>query len=210
MKKTKIEMISLVIFFGAIWGILEASLGYLLHFIPGFIAGTIMFPIVMFILYKAYKSLGSRKAIFYVAMVAIAIKSINLLMPLPTPFKVVNPMIAMAIESLLVFVVIPMFESKKPATVVSGVLIASIGWRLAYVGYLGINLLATGFLSEQIASFNAGIEFVLYAGLLTAAFALLLVGFSQIKQIKKLDNFKVNPIVSVATLILALVLTLTI
>ncbi|MFW5889519.1 MAG: hypothetical protein ACOCUD_03970 [Bacillota bacterium] len=210
MKKTKLEMLSVVIFFGAIWGILEASLGYLLHFIPGFIAGTIMFPIVMFILYKAYKALGSKKAIFYVAVVAIMIKSINLALPLPTPFKVVNPMIAMALESLLVFAVIPMLESKKPVNIVSGIIVASIGWRLAYSGYLGINLLATGFLSDQIASLNAGIEFVLYSGLLSAAFALLLVAFNQIKAIKKLEKITINPLVSGLTLIIALVLTLTI
>ncbi|MCF7923958.1 MAG: hypothetical protein K9L64_02480 [Candidatus Izimaplasma sp.] len=210
MKRTKLEMISLIIFFGAVWGILEASLGYVLHLIPGFIAGTIMFPIVMFILYKAYKAMGSRKAIFYVAMVALFIKSANLLMPLPTPFKVVNPMIAMAIESLLVFAVIPLFESKKPAKVVTGVVIASIGWRLAYVGYLGINFFATGYLSNQIASFSAGVNFVLLSGLLTALIAMLFVAVSQIKTIKKLDNIRINPIISFATLILAFVLTLTI
>ena len=61
-----LDKISMIVFFGAIWGLVEATIGYALHLLPALIAGSVMFPIVMFILYHAYKSLSSRKAIFFV------------------------------------------------------------------------------------------------------------------------------------------------
>ena len=209
MKNKTWETITKIIFFGAIWGIIEATLGYALHFLPALIAGSVMFPLVMFILYHAYKSLGSRKAIILVGAVAIMIKATNLFLPLLNPAKAINPMIAMFIQSLLAFAVMPMLSSDKVLNKFSGVVIASLGWRMAMVGYYAFNYATTGFMDFRIASFNPAFTFIVTEGLISAVFATGLIYLTNpIKALAKLDRSKINPLISTALLVIALVLTL--
>ena len=58
--RNKKTFISNIIFWGSIWGIMEATLGYLLHWLPQLISGNIMFPIGAAILLLAYKVNSSR------------------------------------------------------------------------------------------------------------------------------------------------------
>ncbi len=209
MKNNRLEVVSKIIFFGAVWGIVEATLGYVLHLVPGYLAGSIMFPFVMFILYRAYKSLGTRKAIFFVAFVAMMIKSVNLLLPFMVPAKTINPMVSMFVESLLVFAVIPLFENKKILVKISAIAIASIGWRLAFVGYQGLNFLVTDYLSAYLQDFSSAFNYVVLQGLLSTVFAAsLLILVNMTKTVTKFDRIKISPIVSVITFALAIVLTI--
>lgn len=211
MKVKDFEFLSKVVFFGAIWGIGEATIGYLLHLLPGYLAGSLMFPFVVFVLYRAYKSLGSKKAIFYVAIIAMMIKSVNLLLPFMPPAKTINPMVSMFLESLLVFAIIPLFESDKIINKVGAIFIASIGWRLAFVGYQGINYLVTDYLALYLRDFSAAFEYVVTLGLISAGFASLVMLVSlRLKQLDKLNSVRINPIVSLATLVIAIILTLVI
>ena len=57
-KKKALKLAAQIVFFGALWGITEATLGFLLHFLPPTIAGIVMFPIAVLILVKAYKATG--------------------------------------------------------------------------------------------------------------------------------------------------------
>ncbi len=209
MKNKTWETIVKITFFGAIWGIIEATLGYALHFLPALIAGSIMFPMVMFILYHAYKSLGSRKAIILVGVVAIMIKATNLFLPLLNPAKAINPMIAMFIQSLLAFAIMPMLNSDKVVQKVSGVVIASISWRLVMVLYYAFNYATTGFMDFRIASFDPAFSFVVTEGLISAVFAIGLIYLTNpIKSLSKLDKTRISPLISTALLVIALVLTL--
>lgn len=209
MKNKKLEVLTKIIFFGAVWGIVEATLGYALHFLPGYLAGSLMFPFVMFILVKAYRSLGNKRAIFYVALVAVAIKSINLLMPFMPAAKTINPMVAMILEALLVFAVIPLFESDKVSEKISAFVIASIGWRVLYIGYQGLNYLFTDYLSAYLQDLSLTMEFVLGYGLASIAFmTVIYFGFKNLKFIKKIDVLKINPIVSLASLLIAILVTI--
>jgi len=209
MKNKTWETISKIIFFGAVWGIIEATLGYALHFLPALIAGSIMFPLVMFILYHAYKSLGSRKAIILVGVIAIMIKATNLFLPLLNPAKAINPMIAMFIQSLLAFAVMPLLNSDKLLNKASGVVIASLGWRIAMVGYYTFNYATTGFMDFRIASFNPAFTFIVTEGLISALFATGLIYLTNpIKALTKLDRSRINPLISTALLVIALILTL--
>jgi hypothetical protein len=210
MKNSKVEFITKIIFFGSLWGFLEATLGYVLHFVPALISGSIMFPIVLLILYKAYASLGSRKAIFFVAMVAMMIKSVNLLLPFLHPARTINPMVAMFLEASLVFAIIPMLESDKLSVKVSSIVAASLVWRLAFVGYQGINFLATGFLAKYLESFSSAVSFIILEGLTGTVLAL--VAFLLLEKtyfLKKQEDFKISPLVSYSMLILAIIFTLT-
>lgn len=209
MENNKFQIFIKIVFFGALWGILEATLGYVLHFIPGYLSGSIMFPIVLFILYRAYRSLGTKKAIVWVAFVAIAIKSLNLFLPFMPPAKTINPMIAMFLEAGLVFAVLPMINSEKLSIKLSGILVAGLVWRLVYVGYQGMNYLLTGFMSNYLKSFSMSFEFVLIYGLIGSLLAMIILVLTErTLVIKKIDRIRINPIISFSMLMIAIVLTL--
>lgn len=209
MKTNRVQVLSKIIFFGAIWGFLEATLGYVLHFVPGFISGSIMFPIVMFILYRAYKSLGNRWAIFYVVLIAMMIKSVNLLLPYLYAAKTINPMVAMFLEACLVFAVVPMLDQKSLVSKVSGIMIASLVWRMAYIGYQGLNYLMTDYLSSYLQSFLLSFEFVVFYGFIGMLLAVVLMSLTEkYKWDIKLDRMKVSPYVSMILFVIAIVVTL--
>lgn len=204
-----LEKISKIVFFGAIWGLIEATIGYALHLLPALIAGSIMFPIVVFILYHAYKSLGSRKAIFFVGLVAIMIKATNLFLPFLFPAKTINPMIAMAIQTLFVFAVIPLFDSKKLSVKITSIVLISVAWRLVMVGYYGVNYLLTDFLDFRIRAFEPAFSFIITEGIISGAFAVgLIFATNPLKTLTKFDRSRISPVVSTAVLVLAIILTL--
>lgn len=208
--KNKFDVFVKVVFFGAVWGILEATLGYVLHFVPGYVSGSIMFPIVLFILYRAYKALGSKRAIFYVAFIAMAIKSVNLLLPFLYASKTINPMIAMFLEASLVFAVIPMIDHKNIAYKVSGIVLASLMWRMAYIGYQGLNFLVTDYLSSYLQSFSLSLEFVVFYGFVGVILGVLLLVLTEKYEWDfTIDRLKINPLLSLGLLVIAVVLTLT-
>jgi hypothetical protein len=209
MKNNRLEFVVKIVFFGALWGLVEATLGYALHILPALIAGSIMFPIVMVILYQAYKSLDSRKAILFVGFVAILIKSSNLLLPFLFPAKTINPMIAMFIQTLLAFAFIPNLSSSsivKKVVILTGI---SVTWRLGMIGYYAINYSLTSFLDFRIANFDSALAFVLFEGLISGAFAIILViGFEKFKLLDRVKTLRINPILSTVALALALFFTL--
>ncbi len=166
-KKTLIQ----ILFFGSIWGILEATIGNLLHYLPTFIAGTIMFPIAAAILYKAYDATKSKASLLYVGIVAVAIKAINFLLPQYSVFKVINPMIFIILESLMFVAVITLIKSDNPIKKYSALPIASISWRLLFVGYMLVN----GSTAPYVATFNGAFEFVMLSGLLSGVIGSLFI-----------------------------------
>lgn len=209
MKNNKLDFLAKIVFFGAIWGIVEATLGYVLHLLPGFLAGSLMFPFVMVILYKAYKSTGSKKAIIYVAIIAMMIKATNLFLPFMIPAKTINPMVSMLLESLLVLAVMPLLDNENVFAKFGGILVASIGWRFAFIGYQGANYLITDYMAQYLQNFGLAFDFVVLQGIISATIALvILFVFVEVKALKKLDKFRINPAMSLATFVLAIVLTL--
>ena len=91
--KSKKSLILNIIFFGSLWGLLEATIGYSLQFLPPLVSGSVMFPIAATIMYWAYRNSESKISIIFVAMIAASIKAINFFMPGLPPLKTYNPMI---------------------------------------------------------------------------------------------------------------------
>ncbi|XMB72122.1 hypothetical protein RJI07_08435 [Mycoplasmatota bacterium WC30] len=206
----KKQIISSVIFFGALWGIIEATLGYILHFLPIFISGTILFPIVSFILYKAYTITRSKISLVFIGVVAAGIKSINLFLPFFSPFKIINPMISIILESLMVVAVIGVLSKDDIKSKVSGFVLASIGWRALYLGYMGIQYLTTGFVSSYLVTFYAAFEYTVLFGLLSAGLAF---GFHYLdtyvsKNTKRSIFANINPAISLTVFVLAIIVTI--
>ena len=208
----KKQNIPAIIFYGAIWGIIEATLGTALHILPIsiYISGTIMFPIVGYILYKAYKATKSKSALLSIGIVAAAIKAVGFFMPFGSPFKIVNPMISIIMESLMVVVVISILSKDDVLSKISGFAIASIGWRSLYLGYMGMQHLTNRRASDYLLSFGAALNYTVVFGLISAAIAIsihylyiLISSRTKFRLVKK-----INPIISFATLMVAIVLTL--
>ena len=101
MNKKQFVWISL--FWGSLWGLVEATLGQVLHRIPiPGIAGAVMFPIGVFFMVQAYRNSGKIPVIFLTALVAANIKLIDLLLPARSPLAAINPAIAILCESFVV------------------------------------------------------------------------------------------------------------
>lgn len=204
----KLKLFTQIIFFGSIWGILEATLGYVLHFVPLFISGTIMFPIASYVLYKGYQKTQSRFSLFYMAVVASTIKAVDLLLPQFSYFKTINPMISILLEGLVVVLIANLLISKKPVNKYLALPIASVSWRVLYTAYMGLQFAITGFVAAQISSPAAFIEFTVLAGLFSGLIASTLLYLDQFITFKttKLDHY---PLLASVLFIIGLISTYT-
>ena len=135
----KIMVVSL--FWGALWGITEATLGYLAHlvlFIPA-IAGFIMFPIGFYFMNRAYKEIKKNGAIFGTAAVAASIKLVDLLLPGLHPIKTINPAISILMEALVVLLVlkvmIPNADYGTARFRFREAFTAAVVWRMGFILY---------------------------------------------------------------------------
>ncbi len=205
MENKKIKLLTQIIFYGALWGFLEATLGYALHWIPTLIAGTIMFPIASVILLRAYNKTNSKKALLWIGVVAAAIKSVDLFLPSYTVFKTINPMVSIVLEALLVFAVVMLFTSEKVTNKVAAAQIASISWRAGYVVYMTAQWAITGFVAYSIASFANIFEFVIFSGALSGLLATGLIYLDESANLK--FKFDSRPVFAAGLLIAAIITT---
>jgi len=133
----KMNMIYTAIFWGALWGISEAIIGYILHlftFIPG-IAAIVMFPIAYYFIRKVYFDTGRIWTIFLTAGITAAIKLTDLFLPFLRPIKTINPAISILIEAIVVAALFT-FAYKKgigKSISFSHSLIISLSWRILYI-----------------------------------------------------------------------------
>ena len=207
MENRKIKLLTQIIFYGALWGFLEATVGYALHWIPTLIAGTIMFPIASVILLRAYNKTNSKKALLFIGLVAASIKSIDFLLPSFSIYKTINPMVSIVLESLLVFAVVMMFTSDKVTNKIAAAQIASIGWRVGYVVYMVFVMVTTGFIADPLLSFANGFVFVLFSGVLGGLLASALIYFDQSLKYKFNFKFDTKPVYATGLVILATIAT---
>jgi len=209
MENKKIKLITQIIFYGALWGFLEATLGYFLHFVPTMIAGTIMFPIASVILLRAYNKTNSKAALLMIGGVAAAIKSIDLFLPSFSIYKTINPMVSIVLESLLVFAVVMLFTSEKVTNKIAAAQVASIGWRVGYVFYMLIILASTGFAADPLLSVVNLIQFTLISGVIGGLLASSLI-YADESYGRKLDfNLDLKPVFAAMLLLVAAVATFT-
>jgi hypothetical protein len=104
---------AIVLFWGTLWGLSEATLGHLLHIvrIPG-LAGLVMFPVGIFFMLKTYQNSKSFRAIFATAVVSATIKLSDLFLPGTFALDVLRPAFAILAESLAVIALLSLVESR--------------------------------------------------------------------------------------------------
>lgn len=128
-----------IIFWGALWGIAEATLGYVLHraaiAIPG-LPGFVMFPVAFYFMRRAYKATGQAQAVVSVAAVAAMIKCVDFLVPGNDPIRIVNPALSIMMEGLAVALVFAYTEEKGKAGGFVHSFSMGVLWRGLFLGYL--------------------------------------------------------------------------
>ncbi len=169
MNRETMRTIVRVIAFGALWGLLEATLGYVLHLVHDYLPGLVMPAIGAAILIRFYKTASDRKAVFAVGAIAAAIKAVDFLIPGMNPLRVANPMLSILMETLVVGVLASRLLSTGAGRRIGYQFAASFGWRLVFLGALALEFWLFGIMSGQIASLAEAARFVLLNGLLSGA-----------------------------------------
>lgn len=126
---------------GALWGIFEATVGYLLHMLPVKIGWMVWYPVACFFMAGAYRKTRSTASIFWVGLLCASVKLLNLLLPVRVD-KVINPAISIVFEAITmaaaVYLVNRFLSGKLRSVWQAGVcaLGMNTGWRLLYALYL--------------------------------------------------------------------------
>ena len=203
--------------FGGLWGILEATLGTLLHmpFVPGtmFLASTtIMVPIAYFLMGACYKKTGTFVSVLCMGVLAAMIKSISCLI-----FHMsFNPVYHILLESMFMGLAILVI---RPKNVISFAGLATL--ILANTLYLGVStFLRVNVLTATPSVFMDNFEkytfkFNCVAILYSFAFGAILYGFMKLAEKYSWNFSKVEKViyhpafasgVSAIALVLAIVL----
>lgn len=131
--------LSIILFWGALWGITEATLGYVLHIfsipLPG-LPGLLMFPAAFVFMHRVYDSTQEPISVIQIALVAACIKLTDLLFGGLMTIYVINPAISLIVEALAVTLVFSVV--KKHPRSISFLDSFSMGWiwRGMFLGYM--------------------------------------------------------------------------
>lgn len=144
----KIKLFLVVLCIGGLWGLLEATLGTLLHLeffenMGMFMASSvIMIPIAYSLLTIAWKKTGKYRAMVYCGFVAAAIKLTFLILPIfwTRTQSIINPAISIVIESLCMAAACYVIKPNRALSskMFFAIFIANFAWRVAFVGLQGI------------------------------------------------------------------------
>ena len=193
-----------IVFWGALWGIAEATLGYVLHraaiAMPG-LPGFVMFPVAFYFMRHAYKATGKAQAVVSVAAVAAMIKCVDFRVPGNDPIRIVNPALSIMMEGLAVALVFAYTEEKGTAVGFVHSLSMGVLWRGLFLGYLFlISLfgLPAALVTDGIL---ISLRFLLLESLVNAC---LMYGI--LKARKTAGAFELRPAYAYAALLAALIL----
>lgn len=163
----KLRLFLDVLIFGSLWGILEATLGTLLH-MPFFdkagmyaASSTIMVPIAYYLMANCYKKTGSLLSVFFMGLIASAIK-LSVALVIGFRPSVYNPAIYIVVESLSMMGALAIFRPKNVLSFrsLATVIVANTTYQFSYLMINWANGGTNIFASEK-AWINVG-EFYLF------------------------------------------------
>jgi hypothetical protein len=130
-----------ILFWGALWGLVEATLGFVLHgaavALPG-IPGLVMFPLACLFLERVVSSTGRPSSAVAASLVAAAVKGVDFLVPNHDAIRIVNPALAILLEGLAAWAT---FAACRRAGMSPGPVAAfllAFSWRVAFLGHLWV------------------------------------------------------------------------
>jgi hypothetical protein len=128
-----------IVYWGSLWGIAEATLGYVLHLaaiqLPG-VPGFVMFPVAFYFMRKAYLATGKADAVFRVALVAALVKCCDFLIQGNIPIRIFNPALSILLEGLAVALVFAYAERRRFAVGFASIFSMGFLWRTVFLVYL--------------------------------------------------------------------------
>lgn len=203
----KVKDLSVILFWGSIWGILEATVGLVLHALPFKVpTGAIMFPIGYYFMQKSYRNTNHNMAMFYTSAIAASIKLINLLSPIVHPIKVLNPAACILLEGLSVALVFKYFVQDGKALKFINAVSMSLIWRVGYyIMCFGIFIPLSMMNSRSILEKSYIMDFFIKNGLINS---ILIYLYSKLQyKCKNKPIIKYHPVFSSSVLILAIIIT---
>jgi len=184
--------LSAAVFWGSVWGLWEATAGYVFHSfrVPG-IAGLVMFPAGFYLMSRAFATSGRPAVIFLTACTAAMVKLADLFLPGADVFSIINPAQAILLESLAVMGIFS-FLKKTERVSLSASVLASVSWRPAYalLGLLAARFFPVRNLFEAGGPALAG--FLLRDGVLDGFLIYLLWNIQKIRPGS--DRSKIRPV----------------
>lgn len=124
-----------ILFWGSIWGLMEATLGYVLHglaiALPG-LPGFILFPVAVWIMRQAIDSTGRKDIVLQMSVIAASLKLMDFLVIGNDPIRILNPALSILMEGAAVSVVIALTTKMSLAkTFLMGFI-----WRGTFLAYM--------------------------------------------------------------------------
>lgn len=203
------KMILTAVLYGSLWGLAEAVLGYVLHMLPYGISGLVMFPIGFMLMNNAYRQIQKTSIVFYVGIVAAAIKLVDLFLPFVPTLRILNPAVCILAEAAMVAVLFKLFASAKRTDNLIGAVLASTAWRAFFVlfmVFLTLFSIPSGTLDGGWISIAS---FIVVEGLINAA---IIFGYLRIQKTEKVPKFfgklVLRPLTSLIVLTIAVAATL--
>lgn len=197
------SFISVTIFYGALWGIVEATLGYLVH-LANISSTFVLLPIAFFFMKQVYKSTGKISSIFVISIISASIKLLDIFTDIRLD-KVINPSISILLEGCAFagFVFIVKKKNVNTRQKCGLIFMMNTVWRIAYCLYL---IVAPELIYQFsiLTSTEKIIDFMITKNLGTSV---MIVGLFLLEDKIKLPIIKkVNPIVAILSLILCIII----
>jgi len=175
MTKSRIDIFKQIFFWGVLWGVLESSLGFILHYFHLPLIGLLLFPVGFFCMYMAAKSTGKSSIAMSVAVVAATIKLSNLFFT-PILLDVINPVFSILLEGAVSFLFLRIVQrgtvyqkssSLRLLRIFSLALIISFSWHIIFV--LFQNMLVS-FVTFDLLLEKKILNFLIYDTLVSTLF----------------------------------------
>ncbi|MDO9591824.1 MAG: hypothetical protein CVU85_00795 [Firmicutes bacterium HGW-Firmicutes-10] len=131
--------LNIILFWGALWGITEATLGYVLHIfsipLPG-LPGLLMFPVAFVFMHRVYDSTQEPISVVQIALVAACIKLTDLFFGGLMTIYVINPALSLIIEALAVTLVFNFVKKNQRSISFLDSFAMGWLWRGMLLGYM--------------------------------------------------------------------------
>jgi hypothetical protein len=195
-----------IVYWGSLWGIAEATLGYVLHMaaiqLPG-VPGFVMFPVAFYFMRKAYLSTGKAVAVVQVALVAALIKGCDFLVPGNIPIRIFNPALSILLEGLAVALVFSYAEKRETAVGFASVFSMGVLWRSVFLFHLFLISLIDLPAALATDGLQVSLRFLLLESFVNASLM-----FAYLKIEKTARVVTLTPLAAYAALATAIMLTL--
>ena len=158
-----------ILFWGTCWGILESTVGALLHLLPVRLGFLVWVPMAMGCMLGAYRATGKTRAVLFAAAIAAAFKLTNLFFPIRVD-KVLNPAVSILLEGLSLAALLALCRGVPAGSGERCLFALGINtlWRGEYLLYL---LLTTAWIREisVLASTSALMRHLVWDNLASTA-----------------------------------------